>query len=113
VISSLDDAINIFRSYQEENRVVWFSIAACGLFTKSEGAIESVSETAVRFSTRDGGTLVLWELFDPKEVVYFEGREIPPEDRPEIVGEFDSLWKFVTVGDGLSARSLLLIVFSR
>jgi hypothetical protein len=85
------------------------AVSACSVFdvmlSPDAPSFLDRPSAGVHFSTRDGTALVLWELSDPKEVEYFEGREVPPENRPEAVGEFDAFWRFGTKGDGLSARS--------
>ena len=113
MISSLEEAIAILSKYRDEGCTVWFSISACGLFSKGEGVIESVSEVALHLATSGGAVLVLWGVFEPADIEYFEPSEIPPEDRPEGVEIIDSFWRFASRGDAPRVGCFLLTALRR
>ncbi len=113
MISSLEEAIAVLSRYRDEECTVWFSIAACGLFSKGEGIVESVSEVGLDLATPRGAVLVLWGIFEPAEIEYFEPSEIPPEDRPEGLEIVDSFWRFTSKGEAPRMGCFILTALRR
>ena len=79
-----------------ENRGIWFSFSAGGVIFKGMGIVVWATDVSLKIETAGAHSLILWNLFKPLEVEYFESGDIEATYLPEGLNLVGGFWRILS-----------------